>query len=198
MRAMIDVEIENRVAKIRGWLDHLEAMYDDLLSRPSETASLSGFDSDPRRVPCEHRLAWMRERLCLACDNSGWRPATKWERDEGLAIDPYATDVSSGFTVVRHESDSARRARDSRRMDAVISGLRRDERIRANLDAPETRESRWLARVGHKGRMLNKILVALEAIRDRYPEVYMNANEEETLRLIAQIIPGKIDNPPGL
>lgn len=196
MRPVTDADIASRVDKIRGWLDRLEVVYEDLLSRPSETASLSGFDPNPCRVPCEHRLAWMRERLCLACDNSGWRPATKWERDEGLAVDPYATDVSSGFTIVRHESDSAKRTRDSRRIDATLAVLRQNERIRANLDAPETVESRLLGRVSRRTRTEVKILRALEHVRAHRPDLYTDVYSEESLRFLASIIPGRIPQPP--
>lgn len=185
-----------RAEKIRGWLQRIASAYEDSLSRPSELSSLSGFDDSPRKIPCEHRPAWARERLCLACNNSGWRPATAEERRDGSAVDPYAADPSSGMTVVRHESESAKRARDSRRIDAVLAVLRQNERIRANVDASETVESRLFGRVSRRTRTEVKILRALEHVRAYYPDIYADVPSEGSLRFLARIIPGQIPQPP--
>lgn len=189
-------DVMNRAEKIREWFDVLDAMYEDLLSRPEETASAAGFDPDPRRKPCEHRRVWMREKLCLACDNTGWRPLTRLERDEGLGVDPYSAQLSSGVTVVRDESPAARRARDLRQLDASISALERMARIRAGLDVPEGREARAFRVVARKHRTLNKILSGLKILRDSHRDLYEDARGTGAVAL-ALLIPGKIERPSG-
>jgi hypothetical protein len=59
--------------------------------------------------PCEHRLEWYWGRLCLACENTGWRKATKKELKDGLAFDPYldgaprsADDTSTAESTSSH------------------------------------------------------------------------------------------------
>lgn len=187
-------DVMNRAEKIRGWLDVLDSMYDDLLSRPEETASASGFDPDPRTKPCEHRRVWMREKLCLACDNTGWRPLTRQEREEGLGVDPYGAQISSGVTVVRDESQSARRAREARRLDASIASLERMARIRAGLDAQEGREARTFRVVSRKHRTLDKILTGLYVLRDQHRDLYEDARGAGAVAL-ALIVPGRIERP---
>jgi hypothetical protein len=69
--------IETRARVIAWLLDEYEELCAGLVSRASETASLSGWDESPERRPCEHRSEWRRGKLCLGCDNTGWRPLTE-------------------------------------------------------------------------------------------------------------------------
>jgi len=187
-------QLAGRVSAVHEWLDALEAMYEDLLSRPEETASAAGFDPDPRTKPCEHRRVWMRGKLCLACDNTGWRPLTRLEREEGLGVDPYSAQVSGGVTVVRDESPSAKRARALRQLDASIAALERSARIRAGLDVAESRDARTFRKVARKEKTLHKILVAIALLRERHHDLYEDLRGRGAYAL-ALIVPGRLERP---
>lgn len=187
-------QLRGRVDAINEWLDVLESMYEDLLSRPEETASAAGFDPDPRLRPCECRRAWRRGNLCLACDNTRWRPATKQERAEGLGVDPYSAQLSGGVTIVRDESPASRRARELRRLDASITALERMARIRDGLDVTESRDARVFRLVARKHRTLNKLLVALAHLRERRHDLYLDLRGRGAIAL-ALLVPGRIDRP---
>lgn len=158
-------------------------MYTGLLSRPEETASITGFDDDPRQRPCEHRREWMRGKLCLACDNTGWRRRAR--NEEGL--DPYATEVkAAGVRVV--ESASAKRAREGERIDKIIEGLKRDARLRAGVEVREGPMDRFVRHVGRKDRQLVKIIRTIERLRAR-------GVDRITPLLLAAEVPGRIREP---
>ena len=178
---MQEHELENRVSKIEGWLVALENVYAELLSRPSESPAPPGFDAKPRTRPCEHRPVWRRGNLCLACDNTGWRPLAAGE--EG--IDPYAADIQVRYAVV--ESEGSRQARLAGYLDAKIEALRRHQRIRLGVEVPEGRElaavRRAEGRLGQFGRRLAREL-------RRRP----GASPAE----LAMAIPGRIPPPPSI
>lgn len=190
---MTEEEITNRMAKIRAWLEHIACRYEDLLSRASETASMSGFDDRPRRIPCEHRSAWMRGNLCIACGNEGWRLATAAEREAGLALDPYSVWAGGSHAIVATETVS--RARSLRRLEAALARLRRDALIREGIQGQENSESRMLRAVGQKERSEHKILVGLEYLRLHHHDLYVDPYGYETLRFLAHSIPGRIRHP---
>jgi hypothetical protein len=177
---MHENQLDGRVSKIEGWLAYLESVYAELISRPSESPAPPGFDAGPRTRPCEHRPVWRRGRLCLACDNTGWRPIAKGE--EG--IDPYTTDIKTRFAVV--ESDSSRKARLGAYLDDRIEALRRSQRIQLGVEVPEGRDlaavRRAEGRLGQFGRRLAREL-------RRRP----GASPLE----LATVIPGRIPPPPS-
>lgn len=193
---------EQRVEKVSAWLDVLVQSARELelevLSRASETASEAGTDPDPRLRPCEHRSQWMRGRLCLACDNTGLRPATKQERHEGLSIDPYLLDrPRSIVTVKRDESQSARRARDAERLDAIIATLQRNVRLRAGVEVTEgaLRSVRIIEQIEQRlGRDGRKILRVLERLS---PPVRLAVlrRDPRALRHFARLVPGSLRTP---
>jgi hypothetical protein len=174
------VALENRVSKIEDWLAFLERVYAELLSRPSESPAPPGFDAGPRTRPCEHRPVWRRGRLCLACDNTGWRPIAAGE--EG--IDPYTTDIKTRYAVV--ESDSSRKARLGAYLDDKIEALRRSRRIQLGIEVPEGRELAAIRRaegqLGQFGRRLAK---------------EMRRRPGADARELAVAIPGRIPPPPA-
>jgi hypothetical protein len=204
-------EIERRADKLEEWLDAREARYHDLLSRSSEFATEAGFDSAPLYHLCEHRAEWMHGKLCLACDNSGWRKATAGERADGRALDPYAADLNPGAVVV-HESAASKRARERQRLDTIIGGLERNERIRVGLEAPEDPMMRAyrIVRVGEP-RFAARLRRGLELVSTLAPVEYMDAEEQALIDravgsrrlclrlalLMYRILPGKIPRAPG-
>lgn len=192
-----------RVANVQAWLavieDSMRELELEVLSRSSETASEAGADPDPRLRPCEHRAEWYRGRLCLACDNTGLRPATAKERNEGMAVDPYLLDPPKRdtYAVRRDESTAARRARDGERLDAIIASLQRDSRLRAGVEVREgeLRYVRMVDRIERQlGRTGRKILGVLESLpSDLRSDVLRR--EEHALALFASRIPGRLRAP---
>jgi hypothetical protein len=62
------------------------------------------WDDAPKKRPCECRAQWQRGRLCLACNNTGWRRIADGEH----GTDPYAHNVSAvGFSPVARTSYTA-------------------------------------------------------------------------------------------
>lgn len=189
--------IADRAEKIEGWLEYAEEIYSELISRPEETSSVSGFhmatdqDSGPRTRPCECRAAWQRAHLCLACDNSGWRPCAPGE----AGIDPYSAQVPKRRSFLLNESDGTRKAKETAQRYAVIASLERNERIRDGLEAPEDRETRTLRIVGHKSRMLQKILDALKQLLAVAPDA-IRRPKHILARALAYIVQGRVYAPP--
>jgi hypothetical protein len=187
-----EARIIGRIRKLRAWFAYLDDVYADVLSRPSEFASPSGFDPEPDVRPCEHHANWKRGKLCLACDNTGWRPLTRREREEAAGIDPYSAQTSKGITIVRDESPASRRARASERIDADIAVLTRNERIRRGSELPETREGRLFRIHNEKLRHAHWLLVALRRMKHERPHL----RGEAALRWLAFNTPGRIPDPP--
>jgi hypothetical protein len=141
-----------RLANVSAWLDVIEdsarELEQEVLSRTSETASEAGADPDPRVVLCRHPASARMGRLCLLCDNTGFASAREVE---GERVDPYLVDPPREVWAVRRdESDSARRARNAERLDAIIASLQRDARLRAGVEVreDELRYVRVISRIG--------------------------------------------------
>lgn len=164
-RAKHRERLDERVERLREWWPLLDEPYEALVSRNEETSSVAGFDDAPGQRMCEHRLEWRRGRLCLACDNTGWRRLTDKEREDGLGVDPYASQLSSGITIVKDESPASRRAREAERNDDILAGIARDQRVRAGLEAMEDRPMRDYRRVVRKPFTVRRILRAIELLR---------------------------------
>lgn len=184
-------ELTDRAQKILSWIVYLDEVYSGLLSRPAETASLPGFDPEPQTRPCEHRAPWRRGKLCLACDNSGWRPLTARERDEGAGTDPYSVDVPA----VKPPEDDKELGR--RRLDHILDGLERDARVRDGSEALEDRELRNYRLVANKSRSLVAIEKGLRRMRAEWPAVYEMLPAESALLVLARLTPGRIRRPPA-
>jgi hypothetical protein len=188
-------QLRGRVDKVAAWLSHLNDVYDDLLSRPEETGSTPGFDAQPRVKPCEHRAEWQHGRLCLACDNTGWR--LRAHAEEG--IDPYAAELPRNGTVVSTvETTSSRKAREMARIEAALAILERNERIRAGEEIQEDAILRSLRLVGSRSRTLHKISQAIDYLRSYSPGLYSTLpTGRRGLIALALIVPGVIESPPS-
>lgn len=188
-------ELENRVQKLVGWLDQLNEVYESLLSRAAETAGQAGFDPAPRVRPCEHRREWYRGDLCLACDNTGWRPLARGE--EG--IDPYAGNLPKTTTGVRvDQSAASERGRRLAHIDAQLAALHRDARIRAGMEAQEDYYLRALRIVSRKPKTVKRIEQGLMRLRERYPELYHRLPDDRlALVALALFTPGRIEPVEG-
>jgi hypothetical protein len=186
--------LRRRAERISAWLEVYNEAYEELISRPEETASITGFDHAPHSKPCEHRLAWMMGNLCLACDNTGWRPLAKGE----VGVDPYAADISGGVTVVRDESPAVQQAREAERLTASIAALERNARIRAGLEVREDRDLRNVRIVSRRPRILRKIGHGLEVLRTRHPGLYAQVphRTQAAMLALAMLVPGRIDPLP--
>jgi hypothetical protein len=186
--------LHGRIEKIRDWWNLMDEGYADLLSR-NELATVSGPDPDPQTKLCEHRKVWMVGKLCLASDNTGWRPLTEGERAEGAGMDPYLSQLSSGITIVKDEGREARQIREGKRMDAALTVLERNAEIRAGRETPEDRELRNLRIVSRRPRTLRKIAYAIHLLRVEHPVLYERLPSTPSLAALAILIPGKIDRP---
>lgn len=192
--------IADRIKKIELWLSFLDEAYEDLLSRPEETASLSGFhvrsetDPGPRVRPCECRSIWIRHKLCLACDNSGWRPAA--EGEEG--IDPYSAQVPKRASVLLIESDATKKLAQLARLDASIASLERNGLVRDGIEAPEDRELRAYRIVtGRKEhyRSLRRVLRGLRKLLMVVPDA-LSRPRRMLARALVHLVEGRLAPPP--
>ena len=189
--------LKKREEHIRNWLIYVHDLYADLVSRPSEQASVSGFDAEPSVKPCEHRLPWRRGKLCLACDNTGWRKLTHREKVDNEGIDPYAAEVSRGITIVKDESAASVKQRHDKRIDAILLSLESAEKVQSGEEAKETTESRNFRIVAEKHASLRKILASIEQLKSDHPMLYWRMSGEQLVRLLARIVPGRIRPTPG-
>lgn len=194
-----------RRARVSEWIDVLEEnareLELELLSRRSETASEAGADPDPRLRPCEHRSEWQRGRLCLACDNTGLRPATAKEREDGMAFDPYLlSPPRERYAVTRDQSEAAVRARNLEQLSAAIEVLERNARIRDGLEVHEGELShvRLLDRLeAQLGRDGQKVARVLDFLQRKSPLLYRSAlsRNELGLTVVALLVPGRLREP---
>lgn len=188
MKELDPEKVRVRAERLAQWWPLLNEPYEGLKSRREETSSMSGFDDEPGQRPCEHRLAWRRGKLCLGCDNTGWRNVTDKERDERVGVDPYSSQLSSGITIVKDESPASRRAREAERRDAVIAGLQRDARVRAGAESLEDRSMRNFRLVDRKPHTVRRILRAIEALRLRRPGDYEKLPRHGGLVALAEVM----------
>ena len=188
-----------RLANVSAWLDVIEdsarELEQEVLSRTSETASEAGADPDPRVVLCRHPASARMGRLCLLCDNTGFASAREVE---GERVDPYLVDPPREVWAVRRdESDSARRARNAERLDAIIASLQRDARLRAGVEVreDELRYVRVISRIERGlGRTGQKILAVLESLPPGLRRSVLQ-RDEIALAVLASVVPGRIRAP---
>ena len=181
-----------RAEKIESWFDYLDNLYGNLLSRPAETSSLSGWNADPRTKPCECRPQWQRGRLCLACDNSGWRPIADGE----VGIDPYSAQAPGRTSFLLVESDGARKAKGQRQMDSTILVLERNSLIRSGIELAEGQEARVFRTISAKSLTLTKVLWGLALLLHFDGEAVRRASREALARALAHILPGRLYAAP--
>lgn len=191
-------EAAARADKLAGWLQWISELYSsvDIGAAGDQPA---GFDADPRLRPCEHRAEWYRGGLCLACENTGWRKATKKERGEGMAFDPYAFELpKSQWRVL--ESESSVRAREGEHLDAIIARCQRDERIRAGKEAKADRSMSAYLQVQQfpagYGRVRRGLMLFQSARPHAYDRLPQRAALEELARFMWDHVPGKILEAP--
>jgi len=184
--------IANRAEKVLSWFGYLDDLYGELLSRPEETSSLAGWNDAPRTKPCECRAQWQRGRLCLACDNSGWRKVADGE----TGIDPYSAGVKARSSFLLVESDGAKKARGQRQMDSTILVLERNSLIRDGAELAEGQEARVFRTVSSKATTLTKILWGLALLVHIDGEAVRRASREALARALAHILPGRLYAAP--
>jgi hypothetical protein len=182
-----------RAEKIESWFDYLDGLYGNLLSRPAETSSLSGWNADPKTKPCECRPQWQRGRLCLACDNQGWRPIADGE----VGIDPYSAQVPGRISFLLVESDGARKAKGQRQMDSTILVLERNSLIRQGSELAEAGDARVFRLVSAKSPTLTKVLWGLALLLSYDGEAVRRASREALARALAHILPGRLYAAPA-
>lgn len=176
--------VEERVQRLTEWWPILWESYEVLISRSEETSSVAGFDDSPRKRPCECLARWRYGKLCLACDNTGWRKVVGDE--EG--VDPYSAQLSRGVTIVKDESPSARRAREAERNDQILAGLERDARVRAGLEAMEDTPLRQFRSVTRKPFTARRILRAVELLRVTDSVAYESLPSDEGFWALAELM----------
>ncbi len=192
--------LSDKMERVSGWLDYLDELYADLLSRKGETASTSGWDDNPRLRPCEHRLEWKRGKLCLACENTGLRPLAKGED----GIDPYALGVAAikgGFTATSNtdETEAQRRSAASQQLTSAIEALERQSAVRDGSEAEEDSILVKLRKVSRKPRSLRRVERALNVMRETQPEQYARLSrpgETGPLLRLTLLVVGQLDPPP--
>jgi hypothetical protein len=186
-------KLDEKADIVEEWFLWIESLYADLLSRPSETNSESGFNPLPTTRPCEHRAAWYRRKLCLACDNTGWRRATKKEQDEGLACDPYSRNLPKS-QVSFIESESSRRAQQASRLDSIISALDHHALIRDGDDIVESRELRQFRLAAQKPRAAKQVIACLHRVQGYGFQNFLD--RREICLVIAMMVGRRLPWPP--
>lgn len=195
--------IEERATRLALWWPILSEPYEGLISRTENASSDPGFDTDPRTKPCEHRLEWRRANLCLACGEHyrkpGWRPLTREERHDKMGVDPYSAELSAGITIVRDESPSSRRARESERVNAEIATLQRNVRIRAGAEVHMDRATSTFLRVERKPHTVQRILKGMDLLRILRPSLWEALPDRDGFLALATVmyhaVPGNITAP---
>lgn len=189
-----------RLEKIAAWLDWLDDVserYEEIvISRAEETASLSGFDREPRYVVCRHPRKAMLGRLCLICNNTGF--ASKRDIPDGEPVDPYSLDTPKSATGIRtDQSPAGIRAAHMERLNAAIAALQRDSRLRAGAESQENQSMRLVRLVEsthHSHPILRRLVAALGYLRQRHPSLYRAAVAREYRGLMALevLLPGRL------
>lgn len=192
--------IDRRVEKISGWLDWLDDAAREyaeiVLSRREETASEAGVDPEPSTVICRHPLSARMGGLCLLCDNTGF--ASTSEVLDGEPVDPYLVDPPrTGYAVRQDESYAAKRTAAMERLDAEISKLQRNARIRAGAEAQDDAMTSLLRRVAGTRRdhpTLRKVEWALGVLRRHGQGLHERAlaRDPEVLLLMSKMLQGRL------
>lgn len=200
----------NRHEKLRTWLAVLEdasEVYEDLVSRPEESSSLSGFAPEPWRkgrcglcggLGCEYDERSRKRYLALEPHDSRLREAVL--RDVGRVyyrdLDEYRQ--GANVRVSWNGGELSKAVRDARARDASIARLERMERMRQGLEVEEDRDVRQLRLIGQRLRgFTSRLRVAL----DRLPADVRRrarAGEEAGLDALDALLPGRIPSPPAV
>lgn len=192
------------MSKILDWLLWANERVADLISRKAETSSESGWDPSPSVRPCEHRLEWMREKLCLGCDNTGFRPLTAKERDEGSGIDPYSLDVPAvkgGWSVSTNTEESAAQKRSAwlALLNEAIARMERDAAMREGRGVRLDTATRDILKLSVVPPTLQKIEKALLRLRTEKEHLYWKLpNDQEALFQLSLWVPGQIRPAPSV
>ena len=181
-----------RAEKVMSWFGYLDSLYGELLSRPEETSSLAGWNDAPKTRPCECRIVWQRGRLCLACDNTGWRPIADGE----TGIDPYSAQVPKRASFLLIESDATKKIAGQRQMDSTILVLERNALIRGGYELAEGSDARFFRMVATKRHTLNKILLVMGWLFSRY-HVFRSVGRDTLALVLAQLVPGRLHPAPA-
>ncbi len=196
--------MERRYVNIEDWLEWGEERYSLLLSRASETASLPGWDNEPRLRPCECKWEWRRGKLCLMCDNTRFR---KCDPGDERAVDPYAlgvTQIKGGFHAksAGDESAAQKLAASIARLSSLIASLERTRMQREDVEAAPDRAMQQLIQLvgdtlDRAPRSYRKIMLAVHAMRARTPWMADKLPGRDAIILLSAMIPGKIDPQRG-
>lgn len=181
---------DERADIVLWWLDWLEAQYENLLSREESAMAPAGFDAAPDKVMCEHRHQWKRGKLCLACDNTGWRRATHKERLDEIAADPYAREIPKSIVKV-NTSESSKAAQDAAKLDNIINTLIHNESVRNGKDVMEDKDLYLYRQACHKPKEAQLIIACLRRIQLYGFQNFLDRYE------IAQLIAGMLPSMMG-
>lgn len=188
-----------RMEKIRDWLIWMEDRYESLISRASETASTSGWDDSPRVRPCEHKLEWRHEGLCLVCNNTMLRSCDK---NDDRAIDPYALGVSQtkgGFTArsAGDESAAQKASGSIAKITAELSRLQASSRLRDGSEAEPDAAMRKYLRIKYVPRELKLIMGFVTVMSDKWPDLARTLPDgHNALYLLSFAVSGRLSGPP--
>lgn len=163
--------------KIEDWIFWEADRAANLIARKEETAAESGWDPAPRTRPCEHRVEWMRGKLCLGCNNTNYRRLTPKERDENQGIDPYALDVKAikgGFTALSNDDESAaqRRSAHMAQLTRVINQIERTTALREGREGELNQAMKDMLKLSFVPAPLRKIHAALFRMHEEKPWLY--------------------------
>jgi len=150
------------------WFDWIEGKYDDMISREESASAPAGFDAAPVSRPCEHRREWRRGKLCLACDNTGWRKSTAKEKQDGIAFDPYAFEVPDTKVKV-NDSASSKFEQEAAKITSILSMLANHAAIRAGEDFAEDRYIAQYRKACQKPEGAKVVIAALNRIESMRP-----------------------------
>ncbi len=192
--------IERRYTNIEDWLVWGEERYSLLLSRASETASLPGWDNEPRMRPCECKWEWRRGKLCLMCDNTRFRAC---DPGDERAIDPYAlgvTQIKGGFHAksAGDESAAQKLAASIARLSSLIASLERTRMQREDVEAAPDRAMQQLIQLvgdtlDRAPRQYRKIMLAVHHLRAERPKVAARLPERRSIIELSPLISGKVE-----
>lgn len=189
----------NRMRKIQNWIEWYEDRYAVLISRASETAGESGWDSFPRVRPCECKLEWRRGNLCLVCDNSRLRACAK---GDDRAVDPYALGVpqiKGGWSVMSSgdESAASKRAANIATISREIAKLKATTRQREGRETEELDASiRDYLKIHKVPLELKLVMRAVLRLEDVSPALaHTLPTGGQALYLLSRMVPGRIQGP---
>jgi hypothetical protein len=184
-------KIEERASVVRDWLVWLQEMYAETISRQEEMrGSESGFDPQPHRIACRHPRKAKKGKLCMACDNTGWREATAQEKNEGMALDPYAGDLPKKRTAMILSDELS----ETQLLDATIANLDRLVRVRDGEDILEDRALMQYRIVSQKPPSAVRVISAMNRIKHYGFDNFLDLHE---VCVMAALLTGPLRAPPA-